>query len=89
MLLGRDRNGIAVVGHLDNYVIILAHPGSNVDVLRAGLQGILDKIEEDLRDLSLIGLNHQVVLLRPILAGGTTAGSELAVQAYDIVHQLP
>ena len=38
LLLGRDRNGLAIVGHLDHHIVLLAHPGSNVDVLRPGLQ---------------------------------------------------
>ena len=53
------------------------------------LQGVLDKIDENLRNLALIGVYHQIIVLRPKLAGGTTTGSKLTVQADDTIHQLP
>ena len=88
LLLGRDRNGLAIVGHLDHHIVLLAHPGSNVDVLRAGLQGILDQVDENLRDLAFIGVNHQVFLFRTILANCATTGGEFAVQGNDAGHQI-
>ena len=35
LLLSRNRNRFAIIGHLHNHVIILAHLGSDVDVLSA------------------------------------------------------
>ena len=57
------------------------------------LSGVAKPIRKalDLRELmdSVIGINHQVILLRPILACGATAGGKPAVQADDTIHQLP
>ena len=89
LLLGRDRNRLAIIGHLDNHVVILAHLRGYVDVLSSSLQGILDEVDKNLRNLAFIGINHQIILLRPILAGGTTTGGKLTVQSDDAIHQFP
>lgn len=86
LLLCGNRNRFAIIGHLDNHIVILAHLGRYVDVLCPRLQDIFDEVNEDLRDLPLIGINHHIILLWPILAGSTTAGGEFAVQADDTIH---
>ena len=48
LLLGRDRNGLTVVGHVNDDFIIPAHLRGNVNVPGSRLQGVLDKIDENL-----------------------------------------
>ena len=44
LLLSVDRNWRAVVGNVDNYLIILTHPGGYVDMFRAVLKSVFDEV---------------------------------------------
>ena len=87
LLLSGDRNWRAVVGNVDNYLIILTHPGGDVDMFRAGLKSVFDEVDKDLGYLALVGVNHQVILFGAVFADGSAVGGKLAVEGDDTCHQ--
>ena len=51
-------DGCSIVANVDDELIILSQFGKDVDVLCACLQGVFDQVDENLGDLSFIGINH-------------------------------
>lgn len=76
LLLSGDRNWRAVIGNVDNNLIILAHPGGDVDMFRAGLKSVFDEVDKDLGYLALVGVNHQITFFWAVFADGSAVGGK-------------
>lgn len=87
LLLSGDRNWRAVIGNVDNNLIILAHPGGDVDMFRAGLKSVFDEVDKDLGYLALVGVNHQIIFFWAVFADGSAVGGKFAVEGDDTCHQ--
>ena len=88
LLLRRGRDGLAVVGNAYDDIVLFAHAGCDVYMLRTGLKGVLDEIDDYLGYLPLIGVDDQVGILRPICAFGAAGGHQFAVQGNYAAHQI-
>lgn len=54
------RNGFAVVADVQGHFVVFAALCGDRDMFRAGLQGVLEQVDDDAADLGLVGIDNQV-----------------------------
>ena len=55
-----ERNGLAVVDHADDGLVVAVEVGSDADDGGSGLHRVLDQVVEHLHQLAFVGIDEQV-----------------------------